>query len=846
MPPMLNAIAWMVGHFAVHQLARLPPIGVWVGCLLGGLLAFSLRVSNLGAKMRRAGAWAALVGWLLIGVASAGWRAQLALDERLPEALNDRDLRVEGEIVGLPQLGPLSRRFHLRPHTAFDVEAGRPVALSTEVALSWTAKPRQIWPAEPKPGEIWRFTVHLRAPHSLANPGLFDAELRALEDGVGATGSIRAGERIESGPLSWRGAVDGVRDRLRRVMREAASAGPEDPAQSEQRARSAAILIALAVGDQNAIPPQDWLLFQRTGVSHLMSISGMHVTMLAALGGWAMKRLLDWPWLAVLVFRWISRRTAVRVAAVLTAFAYAQLAGWGLPAQRTFWMLAAAALAGSIGRSRATADVLAVAGAVVVLLDPWAVLSTGFWLSFCAVATLIWAGQSLPSLPAERERGQDQRATLRLSWGDRLRPTLHAGAVAQAAATLALAPLSVWFFSSFSVIGPLANLFAIPVVTFLMTPAALVGAALAMGSGQLAGVVLRPAVWLTERLLEVLEPMAAWPLSTVVIAQPSMTLLLLAALGGAWIFAPRAVPARWLGLLLLMPSMVVQRDRPTVGVVWLTAYDVGQGSALLVETATNTLLYDTGPRMGPAMDAGSRVLVPSLRARGIDRLDKLMISHADEDHIGGAATVLRDLDVAQTLASLPLDHPMQSRVQPCHEGLTWVVDDVRFDVLHPFDPPAPRPARAAGSATNAMSCVLAVTAPGGRVLLTGDLEAPQERALLDRLGPEGLRADILVVPHHGSKTSSTAEFLAAVAPRQAVFQLGWHNHYRHPHPMVLERYDQASIPILRTDRDGAIRIALKLGQPPQISKFRVDEARYWRVSQPWRASDRLPSESLPD
>ena len=224
MPPMLNAIAWMVGHFAVHQLARLPPIGVWVGCLLGGLLALSLRVPNLGEKMRRVGAWAALVGWLLIGVASAGWRAQLALDERLPEALNDRDLRVEGEIVGLPQLGPLNRRFHLRPLSAFDVEAGRPVALSTEVALSWTAKPRQIWPAEPKPGEIWRFTVHLRAPHSLANPGLFDAELRALEDGVGATGSIRAGERIESGPLSWRGAVDGVRDHHRLPIERKAEA----------------------------------------------------------------------------------------------------------------------------------------------------------------------------------------------------------------------------------------------------------------------------------------------------------------------------------------------------------------------------------------------------------------------------------------------------------------------------------------------------------------------------------------------------------------------------------------------------------------------------------------------
>jgi len=846
MPPMLNTMAWMAGHFMVHHLARLPSGMVWIGCALLGLFALGLRLANLSPRARRAGAWAALAGWLLLGVTAAGWRAQLALEDRLPESLHNRDLRVEGEIVGLPQLGPLNRRFRLRPFRAIDLETERPVILPSEVALSWTAKPRQVWSVEPQPGEIWRLTVRLRAPHSLANPGLFDAELRALEDGVGATGSVRAGERVRSGPLSWRGAVDGVRDRLRRVMREAAVAGPADPERLDQRTRSAAILIALAVGDQNAIPAQDWLLFQRTGVSHLMSISGMHVTMLAALGGWAMKRLLGWQWLGILVFRWMSRRTAVRVSAVFTAFSYAQLAGWGLPAQRTFWMLAAAALAGSIGRSRSTLDVLAVAGAVVVLLDPWAVLSTGFWLSFCAVGTLVWAGQSLPTLPARRERGQDHRATLRLSWAERFRPMLHAGVVAQGAATLALAPLSVWFFSSFSVIGPLANLLAIPVVTFLMTPAALVGAALAVGSGPLAGLVLRPAVWLTERLLGVLEPMSAWPLSTVVIAQPSMTLLLLAALGGAWIFSPRAVPARWLGLLLLMPSMLVPRERPAVGVVWLTAYDVGQGSALLIETATQTLLYDTGPRMGPAMDAGSRVLVPSLRARGIDRLDKLMISHADEDHIGGAATVLRDLAVAQTYASLPPDHPMQSQIQPCGEGLRWIVDGVRFDVLHPFDPPVPRPARAAGSATNAMSCVLAVTAPGGRVLLTGDLEAPQELALVERMGPEGLRADILIVPHHGSKTSSTPEFLAAVAPRQAVFQLGWHNHYRHPHPKVLERYDQAAIPILRTDRDGAIRISLQAGEPPQVSKFRVDEARYWRVAQPWRVSDRLTSEALPD
>ncbi len=855
MPPMLHAIAFMAGHFAVHQLARLPDPAVWAACALGALLALAIRVwaeaAHSRSIIRRASPMVALAAWLLIGLCAAGWRAQMALDQRLSPALEDRDLSLEGEIVGLPQLSDTHRRLRVRPLHGMDPETQRPIPMPGEVALYWNLKPLQSWPADPQPGEVWRFTVRLRAPHSLANPDLFDAELRALEDGVGATGSVRSGLRLASGPRSWRGAVDGWREQLRQAMRHAAgvsqrSVDAAEKSELDQRSRAAAILIALAVGDQNAIPASDWLLFQRTGVSHLMSISGMHVTMLAALGGWAMRVALGWPWLAACVFRRLSRRTAVRLAAVLTAFGYAQLAGWGLPAQRTFWMLAAAALAGSTGRSRATADVLAVAAAVVVALDPWAVMSTGFWLSFCAVATLIWAGQSLPTLPTARERTQDSRARAAQSWFARLRPTLHAGAVAQAAATIALAPLSVWFFSSFSVVGPLANLVAIPVVTFLITPAALVGAALALGSDALAAAVLVPAVWLTERLLDLLGPMATWPLATVVMAQPSMSLLLLAALGGGWLFAPRAVPARWVGALMLLPAMAVPRERPAPGVVWLTAYDVGQGSALLLETATQTLLYDTGPRMGPEMDAGARVLLPSLRARGIDRLDKLVISHADEDHIGGAQTLLRELKVTETLASLPPDHPLRPNTRACHQGQAWEVDGVHFEVLHPTDPPAPKPARSAGSPTNAMSCVLAVTAPGGRVLLTGDLEAPQERELVERLGPASLRSDVLIVPHHGSKTSSSPEFLAAVAPRQAIFQLGWRNHYRHPHPGVLQRYEQAAIPILRTDRDGAIQIALSAGVAPKISRFRVDEARYWRVAEPWRASDRLPSEASRD
>jgi len=836
MPAILHAVAFMAGDFVVQQLPRLPSPSCWVAWLAAALLFRVLAVRWSapgplgGASWRlRAATFFPLLTWFLLGLVLAGWRADWALGQRLNPALEGRELRVDGEVIGLPSLEEGGRRFRLRPTAAFDEEADptltRPLEMPALLSLGWYPRDASVRLPQARAGEQWRLWVRLRVPHGLGNPGLFDVELRALEDGVGATGSVRRAERMAGGPSSWRGGVDALRDRLRRAMR--ATSGHESTAESNSPAwRATSVLIALAVGDQNAIPASDWLLFQQTGVSHLMSISGMHVTMLGAAGGLLVKAMLASHRLAAWALPWVARTTLVRLGAVLAAFAYAQLAGWGLPAQRTFWMLAAAAVAGILGRSRSTTDILAVAGAVVVALDPWAVLSIGFWLSFCAVAVLIWAGQSLP--PLARAPGH---ATARVRW----RETAHSAAIAQAAATIALAPLSVWFFASFSLIGPLANLFSIPIVTFLITPAALLGALLAPLLPSLAGLLVQPASWLTQWLLEILAQMAQWPIATLVIAQPPFALLALAGLGGAWLFAPRAVPGRGLGLLLMIPALIVPRERPPVGELWLTAYDVGQGSALLLETQSQSLLYDTGPRIGPSQDAANRVLVPSLRARGIDALDRLIVSHADQDHIGGAATLLRDLRVARTFASLPAGHPMQAYSERCERGLAWTADGVRFTVLHPAAGEDPAGQAAGKPHTNAMSCVLAVDAPGGRILLTGDLEAAQEHDLIERFAGEGaLKADVLVVPHHGSKTSSSGEFLQAVAPSYAIAQLGWYNRYRHPDAGVMARYAEAGIPVLRTDADGALRVVLAPGAKPKIQRFRVDEARYWRSVQAWR------------
>lgn len=578
-------------------------------------------------------------------------------------------------------------------------------------------------------------------------------------------------------------------------------------------------MLALAVGDQAAIDGADWSLFNRTGIGHLMSISGLHITVLAGAAG----TLAAWLWRSrwACRFGWPLRWPAQRVrwgTAMGVALLYALLAGWGIPAQRTAFMLMAAAALMLSGRGQSMPVILSAALIIVLLLDPWSLLAPGFWLSFGAVGVLVWAGQGAPIHRTGR-------------W-----QVLRQAALTQWAATWAMVPLGVLFFGNVSLVGPLANALAIPLVTLLLTPAALLGAALSALHPGLGAVVLTPALWITDGLLLMVGQLSGLSWAVASLPTPPVTVLLVAVLGMILMLAPRGIGPRAGGALALLPLAWVPADRPQEDRWRLTALDVGQGSALVFQAARYTLLFDTGPGQPGGSDAGERIVLPWLQRSGLRRLDELLVSHLDLDHSGGLKSILAQVDTAAVRASFS---PTQAGLSPqpegkipqippwttCVRGDAWEQAGVRFTVLHPRHPPEP----VRRASTNALSCVLRIDGPGWRILLTGDIEAAQERRLLEVFTPEDLRSDILVVPHHGSITSSTEAWLDAVQPVHAIVQSAYRSRYRHPHPTVLARYAARGIQVWRTDQHGAITIDLDAQSGPRIRTARQSPVRYWRV-----------------
>ena len=491
----------------------------------------------------------------------------------------------------------------------------------------------------------------------------------------------------------------------------------------------------------------------------------------------------------------LPAQKAAALGGLLAAFAYCLIAGFQVPAQRTLVMLAVVALALWSGRALSSGRVLSLALLVVLLLDPWAVLAAGFWLSFGAVALLFYIGAG------------------------RLHPGhwLAGWARAQWAVTVGMVPALLALFQQFSLVSPFANAVAIPVVSFVVTPLALAGS-LPFGD---------PLLWLADRVMAVqmglLEWLAASPWAVWQQHAPPGWTLLLATAGVAWLLLPRGFPARWLGLAACLPLLLVPPPRPAPGEAAVTVLDVGQGLAVHVQTATHDLLYDTGPTFSADANSGNRIVVPYLRASGVHRLDMLMVTHEDTDHSGGAEAIIEAVPVSRVLSSLPFEHPLSAlpvAQVPCVDGDSWEWDGVRLTTLHPpaalYDAPTRK--------TNDMSCVLKLTAGGASMLLTSDIEAASETALLARHAAE-VRADVLLVPHHGSRTSSTPELIAAVGARAAIFPVGYRNRFGHPKADVVARH-AAGAALYRTDADGALRVTLG-GDGVSIAGERARRPRYW-------------------
>src|SRR5690348_12825684 len=756
------ALALLAGVLLVQAWPRLP--SVWI-CL--PLIVLAL------AWAWRCPRWRWLCG-LPLGIAWALWCGTQAMQARLPRALEGRDVLVVGSLDGLPLARTDASRFTLRVESAqLD---GRPLALRGLLTVSWYEGAPPLAPCT-----RWRLLLRLKRPRALLDPGSTDSERSALERGIVATGYVREdeGNRRLPGP---RWCVDGTRAAIARGI----AARVHDP-------HDAALLRAFAVGDTRGLGQQDWAVARANGVSHLIAISGFHVGVAAVFG----------VWLAWLVYAWwppaalrLPRPQAQAAAALLFAVVYSALAGFGLPTVRTLLMIAVVALARCSRRGSSGAQSLALAMIAILLADPLAVLAAGFWLSFVGVGFLMLCLQA-------RGRG--------------LRAFMHELSAGQLEMTVSLLPLTLWFFGQASLVGALSNLIAVPLVSFVIVPCALFGM-LMLG---LCPPLATPVLWLAARMAHaqwwLLEHMATWPGAHWYLPEVQPHALLLALLGALWLFLPRGVPLRWFGLLLFLPLLWPPLRVPAAGAFQVWVLDVGQGLSVLLRTRDHALVYDAGARYPSGFDLGEAVVLPSIHALGIGRLDVLMISHGDNDHAGGAEAVANAFPQARRYAGEPAR--MQVPMQQCVAGQSWQWDGVRFRVLGP--------ARGEGDRDNDSSCVLLVEGRGGRLLLTGDISSKVEPQVVAALGP-GPRP-FMLVPHHGSKTSSGAAFIAAVQPPLALVSAGWRNRFGHPKPEVLARYAAAGVPVFNTAVQGAIPLDFPANAPPRrLRGWRRRQPRYWR------------------
>lgn len=788
----LNILAFILGVSLLQRQAELPEL-IWA---LGFLPVFAITFYLLhtpSAALVIAGKILLSIFFLGIGFFWAATFAHWRMADTLPPIWEGRDIQVVGVVANLPQTSDRSVRFR------FNVEEilTKSAIVPKHISLSWYKNRNKLTGKTALPsiqvGERWQLTVRLKRPHSNANPHGFDYEAWALERNIRAVGYVRPTEdslrlnEMVNRPRYWiERTRQQIQQRFTQILSKQAYAG---------------VLVTLATGNQRAIPSDQWQVFTRTGTNHLMAISGLHITMVSTM----VFALAYWLWRCSpsLVLRLPARRAAV-ITGLIMAFGYTLLSGFAIPAQRAFCMLAVVAIALWRGQFTSATMVLSWALLIVVILDPWATLSPGFWLSFGAIAIIM--------LVTVGRIGKLHWLTgwLRIQW----------------AITLGLAPLLLTLFQQVSVISPIANAIAIPLVSLVVVPLTLLATiplfdfilplahtALSLGMAGL--------TWLSE------TPHAVWQQH----APPAWTIGI-AIMGIIWMLLPGSLgpgffsgfPARWLGLVALLPMFLVIPPKPTSGELWLTVLDVGQGLAVVARTKNHTLLFDTGPSFGHS-DSGSRVIAPFLRGEGIRKLDAMIVSHADSDHSGGALSVMDTMPVNTIISSLKDDHPIQRATQnrqPCYAGQSWQWDGVYFEMLHPLTKDYDNPSRD----TNAASCVLKITSDHGSILLPADIGRSGENALLAR-DRDALPSTVLVAPHHGSNTSSTTAFIHQVNPDLTIFTVGYRNRYGHPREEVMARYRTLEGEKLRSDSDGAILLRFT-DDGLLVERWRTLHRRYWQ------------------
>ena len=788
----LNIIAFTLGVILLQQQAVLPNIAwMWVLSLVV-MPVLLLRDCQSPTVVR---VRAVLLPMFFLGIgffwaaACAHWR----LADTLPHEWERRDIQITGVVASLPKVGKHNVRFQFNVEQVLTQNATVPKHISLSWYVRESSNGLNVGFPQIKVGERWQLTVRLKRPHGNINPFGFDYEAWALQRNIRASGYVRYSKdnqllnNMVYHPAYWTEQVrQNIRERFELILPNAAHAN---------------VLTTLAIGDQQGISPAQWHVLTRTGTNHLMAISGLHITLVSGL----IFALTYWLWcrLPSMVLRLPARRAAV-IVGLCAALIYALLSGFAVPAQRAFCMLMVVAVALWRGQITSPVSILLCALLSVVIWDPWSVLAPGFWLSFGAVAIILWVTVGRIGV---------------MHW-------LPSWLWIQFAITLGLIPLLLGLFQQVSLVSFVANVVAIPLVSLIVVPFTLLATLPGLDFCLIvAQVVLNAVMQFLDYLSDL--PQAVWQQHT-----PPLWAILVGVVGVCWTLLPgnsslnpfSGFPARWLGFVALTPLFLVPPARPNEGELWVTVLDVGQGLAVVARTARHTLLFDSGPAFGER-DSGDAIIVPFLKGSGIRYLDAMIVSHADSDHSGGALSVLEAIPVSQLISSLGKNHPIQlaaSKRSRCQTGDTWSWDGVSFEVLHPHATDY----HDSSQSINALSCVLKITTEHGSVLLPADIDKQAEQLIISR-SSHGLISTVLIAPHHGSKSSSSYEFIERVNPDFTIFTMGYRNRFGHPAEEVINRYRVSDSQLFRTDQDGAISLKFEHGLTI-VKSWRKQNQRYWQ------------------
>jgi len=758
----INAVCFVFGSVSLLSFPVLPQWWLFVLVTVIGIIA-----------VRKAPPLTCFAAGFLL----AGWQAAEVLQARFASDWLHREITVTGVVVGLPDTDSRKTRFLFSVEARCDNDALNCQRIHpTLTRLSWYRDAPVI-----EAGQQWQFKVKLREPHGFMNPGGFDYEKWLFQQRIVATGYVRDSD---SAALLDRvfhpsHAIQGLRSRLKQRL-DAALRGRDHRG----------LILAIAIGDRSAIDREQWQQYIATGTNHLLAISGLHISLVAAFAA----LLAAAVWRRVMSFQRVSRHAFVLAAGLLAALIYSALAGFAVPTQRALLMFAVVVVLNLTARHQNRHRSLVLALALVCAVDPLVVMSAGFWMSFAAVAILFVIYTFVQQV------GKKQR--------------LYALLRGHLLITIGLYPVGIFFFGHMSLVSPVANFVAVPVVGMLLTPVIFVASLIAIVSVQGAQILLLPVDWILSLLAAFLSFISTWEFALNYISFSGNPVLLWSAGLAALCVLPVPWRLRWVASVFALPIFISTVAMPGHGAYKVTFLDVGQGTSVVVQTQDHVLVYDTGAKFSETFNAADAVILPYLRTNGIKQIDTLMISHADNDHSGGAPALINGIEVDQVVTSAPIDGLASGL---CRAGQRWRWDGVSFEVLHPQE-------HSAGS-RNDRSCVLLITgADQSRTLLAGDIEASAELEVLERGLPE---VDILLAPHHGSSTSSRRVFVEAVSPDYVVHTTGYRNRYGFPHPPVIQAYENVGAQQFNTALSGAVTFNVGGDDGITVSSYRLQQQALW-------------------